>query len=479
MPRAGAALGPVADRVSAGDDRSARASRPARTPVEAAVSHLAAQPGARAAGQLRACARAVRAAWLARCCGLPGRHGGGDQPRAARGRRRDDLARAVAVACHAERAPEALQSLGHSDAVRLFIERAVKVRPNFAVTNDNAPHVAQICQDLDGIPLAIELAAARVRVLSVERIAARASPTASACSPAARAARCRGCRRCGRRSTGATSCSTRAERTLLRRLGVFHGGFTLDACEAVCADDRLDRYAVLDLLTSLVDKSLVLVEERESLSRYALLETVRHYALGPARRDQARPTGYANRHADAFRRARRNSKRQPTLGTDAGSGDVLGADAANLYAAIDHTAAGTSPRQRAAPVLGAGLLVGADRADRGRARSAGVGRWTRRPASRSLAALRRARSGEAISRGLRGRLRAHAASRARGARSSRHDLGDRANEARVLEVARASRNSGRTRTLPSRRSSRSGELAREAVATTGASPSRRRTSAGR
>src|SRR5215203_736799 len=69
------------------------------------------------------------------------------------------------------------------------------------------------------------------------------------------------------------------ERTLLRRLGVFHGGFTLDACEAVCADDELDRYAVLDVLTSLVDKSLVQVEESESSSRYALLETIRQYAL--------------------------------------------------------------------------------------------------------------------------------------------------------------------------------------------------------
>ena len=103
----------------------------------------------------------------------------------------------------------------------------------------------------------------------------------------------------------------------------------------MCADDELDRYAVLDVLTSLVDKSLVLVEERESSSRYALLETIRQYAL-----DRLAETGETgrlrDRHADAFLALAESTA--PVLGTDAGSGDVLGADAANLHAAIDHTA---------------------------------------------------------------------------------------------------------------------------------------------
>ena len=103
----------------------------------------------------------------------------------------------------------------------------------------------------------------------------------------------------------------------------------------MCADDELDRYAVLDVLTSLVDKSLVLVEERESSSRYALLETIRHYAL-----DRLAETGETgrlrDRHADAFLALAESTA--PILGTDAGSGDVLGADAANLHAAIEHTA---------------------------------------------------------------------------------------------------------------------------------------------
>jgi DNA-binding CsgD family transcriptional regulator len=125
------------------------------------------------------------------------------------------------------------------------------------------------------------------------------------------------------------------ERTLLRRLGVFQGGCTLDACETVCATDGLDRYAVLDVLTSLVDKSLVLVEERESQSRYALLETIRHYALELLA--EAGETGrLRDRHADAFLALAESTA--PVLGTDAGSGDVLVADAANLHVAIEHTA---------------------------------------------------------------------------------------------------------------------------------------------
>jgi predicted ATPase/DNA-binding CsgD family transcriptional regulator len=225
-------------------------------------------------------------------------------------------------------------SLERSDAVGLFVARAVKVRPHFEVSDGTARHVAQICQDLDGIPLAIELAAARVRVLSVERIAAELADRFHLLTGGERGA-------LPRLQTLRASVDwsyellDAPERTLLRRLGVFQGGFTLDACEAVCADDELDRYAVLDVLTSLVDKSLVLVEERESWSRYALLETIRHYAL--ERLAETGETGrLRDRHAEAFRSVAEHTA--PILGTDAGSGDVLGADAANLYAAIEHTA---------------------------------------------------------------------------------------------------------------------------------------------
>ena len=221
----------------------------------------------------------------------------------------------------------------HSEAVRLFLERAVKVRPDFALTDDSAPYVAQICQDLDGIPLAIELAAARVRVLSVERIAAGLADRFQLLTGGVRGA-------LPRLQTLRASVDWShdllddPERALLRRLGVFQGGCTLDACEAVCADDDLDGLAILEVLTSLVDKSLVLVEERDLLSRYTLLETVRQYALD--RLEEAGETDrLRDRHADAFLALAERTA--PTVGTDAGSGDVLGADAANLYAAIDHT----------------------------------------------------------------------------------------------------------------------------------------------
>jgi tetratricopeptide (TPR) repeat protein len=224
--------------------------------------------------------------------------------------------------------------LGHSDAERLFIERAVKVRPHFAVAEDSAPHVAEICRDLDGIPLAIELAAARVRVLSVERIAAELADRFHLLTGGERGVLPR--LRTLRASVDwSYELLDAPERTLLRRLSVFQGGFTLDACEAVCADDELDRYAVLDVLTSLVDKSLVHVEERGSSSRYALLETIRQYAL--ERLAEAVETGrLRDRHADAFLAL--VERTAPSVGTDAGSSDVLGADAANLYAAIEHTA---------------------------------------------------------------------------------------------------------------------------------------------
>jgi predicted ATPase/class 3 adenylate cyclase/DNA-binding CsgD family transcriptional regulator len=306
---------------------------PGQTPVEAAVFHLEAQ---RALVLLDNCEHVLEPCRQLTDALL---HGCPDVTLVATSREPlgvggETTWRVPSLSLPPERAPRALQSLGHSDAVRLFIERAGKVRPNFAVTNESAPHVAQICQDLDGIPLAIELAAARVRVLSIERIAAGLADRFHLLTGGARGA-------LPRLQTLRASVDwshellDEPERMLLRRLGVFHGGFTLEACETVCADDDLDRYAILDLLTSLVDKSLVLVEERESSSRYALLESVRQYAL-----DRLTETDEAgrlrDRHADAFVALAESTA--PILGADADSGDVLGADAANLYAAIDYTA---------------------------------------------------------------------------------------------------------------------------------------------
>ena len=168
-----------------------------------------------------------------------------------------------------------LEALTQFEAMRLFVERARAVQPGFQVTQTNAKTVADICQRLDGIPLAIELASARVRALSVEEIAARLSDRFGLLTRGDRTA-------LPRQQTLRASIDwsydllTDYERALLRRLSVFAGGWTLEAAEAVGADGDVANTDVLDLLTNLVEKSLVTLEAEGE--RYRLLETIREYA---------------------------------------------------------------------------------------------------------------------------------------------------------------------------------------------------------
>jgi predicted ATPase/class 3 adenylate cyclase len=170
-----------------------------------------------------------------------------------------------------------IEQLSQYDAVRLFVDRALAVKTDFAVTNTNAPAVAQICHRLDGIPLALELAAARVKALSVEQIAARLNDRFRLLTGGSRTA-------LPRQQTlraaidWSFSLLTEEERVLLRRLSVFAGGWTLDAAQAVCSCDPICADDVLDLLARLVDKSLVIFEQRGSETRYRLMETIRQYA---------------------------------------------------------------------------------------------------------------------------------------------------------------------------------------------------------
>ena len=160
--------------------------------------------------------------------------------------------------------------------MRLFRDRAIAVRPDFALTRENAAAVAHICRDLDGIPLALELAAARARSMSAEAIAEHLTdrfrllkggdPTALPRQQTLRAA-----------IDWSYNLLAPPERTLLQRLSVFAGGFALDAAEAVGAGDDLAPGEVLDALGHLVDKSLVAFDAPKE--RYRLLETVRQYAL--------------------------------------------------------------------------------------------------------------------------------------------------------------------------------------------------------
>ncbi|HEU4764187.1 MAG TPA: tetratricopeptide repeat protein, partial [Candidatus Eisenbacteria bacterium] len=169
------------------------------------------------------------------------------------------------------------EAIGRYEAVRLFLDRAAGVQPTFALTDQNAVAVANICRRVDGIPLAIELAAARVKVLAPEQILARLEDRFKLLTGGSRTA-------LPKQQTlrAAVDWSydllTPAEKTLLNRLSVFAGGFTLEAAEAVCADDALDTLDLLDTLTHLVDRSLVVPEEAgEGEVRYRLLETIREY----------------------------------------------------------------------------------------------------------------------------------------------------------------------------------------------------------
>jgi predicted ATPase/DNA-binding CsgD family transcriptional regulator len=166
-----------------------------------------------------------------------------------------------------------------SEALELFADRARKARPDFAVTADNAEAVEEICRRLDGIPLAIELAAARLRVFSPAEIAAGLHDRFRLLTGGSRTA-------VRRQQTLRASVDwshallTEPERALFRRLAAFSGGFDLAAARAVGAGEGLEAYQVLDQLALLVDKSLVAADESDSqgATRYRLLETVRQYA---------------------------------------------------------------------------------------------------------------------------------------------------------------------------------------------------------
>ena len=229
-----------------------------------------------------------------------------------------------------------VEVVADSDAVRLFIERALKVQPTFTLNQDNAAAIGRICGELDGVPLAIELAAARVRVLGPGQIAEGLEDrfrllTGGARSTVPRQQTLRASIDWSHRLLGEN------ERALFRRLAVFAGGFSLDAAEEVCAGDELERDAILDVLTSLVDKSLIVVDEWGVFARYRLLETVRQYAL--ERLTAAGERGVLrDRHRDAYlARAEEIAPRLEAAGESTWL-DALDVDAANLAAAIDHAA---------------------------------------------------------------------------------------------------------------------------------------------
>jgi predicted ATPase len=174
-----------------------------------------------------------------------------------------------------------IDSLTKCEAVKLFVERAAAVFPDFQVTNNTAPAVTQICHRLDGIPLAIELAAAKVNVLSLEQISKRLDDCFRLLTGGSRTALER------HQTLRATiewsyNLLSPPQQTLFRRLSVFVNGWSFEAAEKVCSDesegDVIQNEYILDLLTQLMNKSLVIVEIGKSESRCRMLETVRQYA---------------------------------------------------------------------------------------------------------------------------------------------------------------------------------------------------------
>jgi non-specific serine/threonine protein kinase len=189
-------------------------------------------------------------------------------------------------------------TMADSDAVRLFVDRAAAVLPGFALGPANAEAIAQICRRLDGIPLAVELAAARVRSLPPNQIAARLDDRFRLLTGGSRTALPR-----HRTLRAAMDWSFdllgEPEQALLRRLSVFAGSFSLEAAEAVTTGGVVEKADVLDLLGRLIDRSLLVAEEGDREARFRMLETIRDYA-----QERLAETGDAGaqygRHRDWF-----------------------------------------------------------------------------------------------------------------------------------------------------------------------------------
>ena len=210
------------------------------------------------------------------------------------------------------RRDDGLEALARSTAVRLFVERARQHKPAFTLTEREAPAVAELVARLEGIPLALELAAARIRALNVADINARLKDRYKLLTGGSRVLQ-------QRQQTlralvdWSYELLTPDEQVVLDRLGVFVGGFDLAAAEAVCGIEPLTGEDVLDLLQSLIEKSLVMLVEHDDGARYHMLDTIREYAREKlAGRDDA--AAVAARHCDhyfAMAKAAREGLRGP------------------------------------------------------------------------------------------------------------------------------------------------------------------------
>ncbi|MGP3937290.1 BTAD domain-containing putative transcriptional regulator [Nonomuraea sp. KM88] len=223
-----------------------------------------------------------------------------------------------------------------SSAVRLFVDRAAAASPGFALTDGNARAIASICRRLDGIPLALELASTRVRVLGVRELAKRLDDRFRLLTGGRRGAPARQ-RTLRAMIDWSWELLTAAEQAVLRRLAVHSDGCTLEAAEAVCAGAGVKPAEVLDLLTRLVDRSLVLVSHDADGTRYRLLESVSAYLLERLRESEHERVRRAHasyyvafaERTDPFLRGADQQRRLR----------LLDAETANIRSALDSAAA--------------------------------------------------------------------------------------------------------------------------------------------
>jgi non-specific serine/threonine protein kinase len=234
----------------------------------------------------------------------------------------------------------------------LPLDELREYEPAFALTKENAADIVRICRRLDGVPLALELAAARVRVLSVAQVAKRLDDRFRLLTGGSRTV-------LARQQTlramidWSYDLLVDAERLLLRRLSIFVGGWSLEAAEAVCAGEGIGGEAILDLLAHLVDKSLVAMQERGSVARYGMLETIREYA-----REKLVDSGEADAlHRRHFEHFFRDAVDKPMWARPIGrlSADY-GLEYENFRAAIEWIEADPNGTEQA--LLLAGSLIG-------------------------------------------------------------------------------------------------------------------------
>lgn len=247
--------------------------------------------------------------------------------------------------------PDSGKALVTSDATRLFAERAAAVLPGFAVTEANREAVERICRRLDGLPLGIELAAVRLRALSVQQLLDRLDDRFRLLTAGSRTALPRHQTLHALIDWSYALC-TEQERLLWARASVFSGGLDLEGAEAVCAGDGLLREEVIDLVIGLVDKSILIREEHPGTVRYRLLETIRHYG-----RERLAESGheadFLRRHQDHFQALVTQAEREWF-----GPGQVawftrLRLEHANIRAALGHCLAEPGGAERGMAIAAA------------------------------------------------------------------------------------------------------------------------------